>query len=165
VSAPFRPEGRTALTVRAWLRAERPEARVRVRIEGQSAGRPFVRQLDVPARAEWAESAIRASGLPEGGLDSARLRFELIGPGRAWVDDVSVAGDGLGESERLNARRDLTAALSAYREHRYADFARLAGSHWARAVSPAPSASIAGDRNGPIRANNASALPPGRSLR
>ncbi len=166
VSDPFRPDARSALAIHAWLRADRPDARVRVRIDGMSAGRPYARQLDVPARPDWTETAIHATQFPEIGLDSARLRFELLGPGRLWVDDVSVAGDALSESERLNARRDLMAALSAYRDKRYADFARLAGSHWARNVTGAPAPALAGDRSGLIRTGDASsALPPGLRLR
>ncbi len=164
-SAPFRPEGLSAVTIHAWLRADRPDARVRVRIDGQAAGQAYARQLDVPARGEWTETLIRAAQLPEGGLDSARLRFDLLGPGRLWVDDVSVAGDVLSEPERLNARRDLMAALSAYRDKRYADFARLAGSHWARHVASGPAAAVAADRSGLIRTGDASALPPARRLR
>jgi hypothetical protein len=168
VSEPFRTDARSSLTIRTWLRADRGDIRIRVRIDGLAAGRPYARQLDLPTptRGDWAESIIRASQLPDGGLDSARLRFELLGPGRLWVDDVSVVGDALSESERLNARRDLTAALSAYREKRYADFARLGGSHWARYVSSTPAAAIAGDRSGVIRTGEApSALPRGRQLR
>jgi len=163
VSDSFRPEGRSPLTIRAWFRSDRPDARVRVRIDGQSSGHPYARQLDVPIRSDWAETIIRASQVPDGGLDTARVRFELLGPGRIWVDDVSVVGDALGESERLNARRDLTAALSAYREKRYADFARLGGSHWARqaalTTNPPPPA-MAGDRSGLIRTGEARPDPP-----
>ena len=165
ISDPFRPDGRSTLAIHAWLRAERPDLKVRVRIDGQSAGRPYARQLDVPARPEWTETTVHATQLPEGGLESARLRFELLGPGRLWVDDVSVTGDALSESERLNARRDLMAALSAYRDKRYADFARLGGSHWARNVSTGPATAVAGDRSGLIRTGDSSALPPGKRLR
>jgi len=165
-SAPFRPEARTNLLVRGWLRTDRAEAKVRVRVEGQSSNRSYLRQFDLIVRGDWTEVAVRATQIPEGGLDTARVRFELLGPGRLWVDDVSVVGDLLGESERLNARRDLMAALSAYREKRYADFARLAGSHWARNVAGGPpAATVAGDRSGVIRTGDASALPPGRRLR
>jgi hypothetical protein len=168
VSEPFRTDARSSLTIRTWLRTDRLDAKVRVRIDGLAAGRPYARQLELPtpSRGDWAESIIKASQLPDGGLESARLRFELLGPGRLWVDDVSVVGDALSESERLNARRDLTAALSAYREKRYADFARLSGSHWARYVSNGSAAAIASDRSGVIRTGEApSALPRGRQLR
>ncbi len=165
-SSPFHPEARSTLVVRGWLRSDRPEAKVRVRVEGQSTHRGYLRQFDVIVRGDWNEIAVRAPQLPDGGLDAARVRFELLGPGRLWVDDVSVSGDVLGESERLYARRDLMAALWAYREKRYADFARLAGSHWARPVAnPPASATVAGDRSGVIRTGDASALPSGRRLR
>jgi hypothetical protein len=165
VSEPFRTDARSSLTIRTWLRADRADVKVRVRIDGLAAGRPYARQLDLPSptRGDWAESIIRASQLPDGGLDSARLRFELLGPGKLWVDDVSVVGDALTESERLNARRDLTAALSAYREKRYADFARLGGSHWARHVSSNPAAAVAGDRSGVIRTSESPSDLPRRS--
>jgi len=165
-SAPFHPEARSSLVVRGWLRADRPEARVRVRVEGQSSTRGYLRQFDILVRGDWAEVAVRAPQLPDGGLDTARVRFELLGPGRLWVDDVSVVGDLLDESELLNARRDLMAALSAYREKRYAEFARLAGSHWARNVARGTAAaSVGGDRSGVIRTGDASALPTGRRMR
>ncbi|WP_435008971.1 hypothetical protein P12x_000220 [Tundrisphaera lichenicola] len=166
ISTPFHPDGRSTLAIHAWFRADPPDTKVRVRIDGQAEDRPYARQLDLTAQADWAETTIRATQLPEGGLDSARLRFELLGPGRLWIDDVSVRGDALSESERLNARRDLMAALSAYRDKRYSDFARLAGSHWTRYVSSGPASTVgAGDRSGMIRTGDASALPPGKRLR
>ena len=166
-SEPFAPTAHPSIVIHAWLRGERPEAKVRLWIEGQAAGRPFARQLVVDARPEWSAVAARVSGLPDSGLESARLRFEALTSGRFWVDDVSVAGPTLTEPERLNARRDLTAALSAYRDGRYADFARLAGSHWARQVAPGPAATgrladRAAARSGDVPA---SALPSSPRLR
>ncbi len=139
-SEPFAPTAHPSIVIHAWVRGERADAKLRLWIEGQAAGRPFARQLVVDARPEWTAVAARVSGLPDSGLESARLRFEALTPGKFWLDDVSVTGPTLTEPERLNARRDLTAALSAYRDGRYADFARLAGSHWARQVVPGPAA-------------------------
>ena len=53
-------------------------------------------------------------------------------PGILWIDDLHIRGETASRSARLNAQRTLLAALQAYREQRYADFARLAGSHWIR---------------------------------
>ena len=86
---------------------------------------------------------MRASDMPAGGLDSARLRFELLTPGILWIDDLHVPGETTSRSARLNAQRTLLAALQAYREQRYADFARLAGSHWIRESSTAATARLA----------------------
>ena len=106
--------------------------------------------------------------------NSTRLRFELVNAGSLWVDDLSVAGASLSEPERRNARNALLAAMQAYREKRYADFARLAGSHWARLPGPAGATTaavvgkpegVAAERAGVIRTGDASALPQGRRLR
>ncbi len=165
-SEPFAPAVHPSLTIHAWLRSERPEARVRLWLEGQAEGKPFARQLVVDAKPEWSSVAARVSGIPEGGLESARLRFEAMTPGRFWLDDIAITGPTLGEPERLNARRDLMAALSAYRDRRYADFARLAGSHWARRVAPEPAAGRLADRSAARPGDApASALPPARRLR
>ena len=169
VSETFTPIGHPSVTIHAWLRSDNPDARVRLWIEGQVAGRPFIRQLEVAPKAEWTPTAARVSGLPSTGFDSARLRFELLTPGKFWFDDLSVSGPALTEAERLNARRDLMAALSAYRDHRYADFARLASSHWTRHVAAEPAATgrLAGDRSGLIRTGETSptALPSNRRIR
>src|SRR5262249_8510528 len=123
---------------------------------------------------DWQPRAVRASDMPPGGLDSARLRFELVAPGILWLDDLRIAGEMISKSERENARRTLLAALRAYREERYADFARLAASHWTRQSSP-PAASrraratdhLPKPGTGGTRAGDgaASALPPDRKLR
>jgi hypothetical protein len=163
----FVPSPHTMMLVRAWLRADRSDAKVRVWIEGESAGKPYRRVSEVTVPATWTERAVRASDIPAGGLSTARVRFELTGTGSLWVDDLSVTGAALSEPELRNARNALLAALQAYREERYADFARLAGSHWARQTMAleGPSEGAAAERATLIRTGDASALPPGRRVR
>jgi len=132
VSEPFVPSVQSSMTVQAFFRASQPGARVRVWIEGESGGRPYVRRTELDLSAEWEARAVRASDLPAGGLDSVRLRFELDAPGVLWVDDLHVVNELASKSLRLNTQHTLLAALQAYREQRYADFARLASSHWIR---------------------------------
>ncbi|MDX2038830.1 MAG: hypothetical protein SFX72_19440 [Isosphaeraceae bacterium] len=173
-SEAFSPVGRPNLTIATWFRVEHPDARLRISLEGQAAGKPFSRGIEVAGSTEWRELSLLAASIPGGGLDSARLRFQLVEPGSFWIDAVSVTGSPLTEPQRLNARRDLLAALSAYHEGRYGDFARLSGSHWAHQVSAdiergildeAPSALA--DRSGLIRTAEpaGSALPTPRRLR
>jgi hypothetical protein len=166
VSDEFAPDAGSALLVRAWLRAERPDARVRLWIEGKSAGAPYRRVLEMAVPSSWTERAVRAGDIPPAGLDGARLRFEMLTAGRLWVDDLGVSGEPLSEPERRNARNALLAALQAYREKRFADFARLAGSHWARSSgTTAAPARVASERRGLFRPGDSSALPQGRRLR
>lgn len=167
VSDDFSPHAHALIVVRAWLRADRPDARVRVWIEGESAGKPYQRVSELSVPAGWAERAVRASDVPAAGLDPVRLRFELLTPGSLWVDDLSVTGEALSGPERRNALVALLAASQAFREKRYADFARLAGSHWVRPPGSADGGpeGPAADRSALIRTGDASALPPGRRLR
>ncbi|MEW4567954.1 hypothetical protein AB1L88_08815 [Tautonia sp. JC769] len=126
-SPAFSPPG-PAATLRAFIRTDPPDAAVRVRIESEpGAVAPVHLAADLPQqhRGDWSPLALRAPGLPADGDAMIRLRFELRGPGRLWIDDLSMTGPGLAQ-----ARSCLTAALQAYDEGRFADFARLARSHW-----------------------------------
>lgn len=165
----FTPNLRTYLQVGAWLRSERPDAKVRVWIEGEAAGKPYRRVSELVVQPTWAERAVRAGDIPAGGLDVVKLRFELLTTGRLWIDDLTVTGEALSEPERRNSRNALLAAIQAYREKRFADFARLAGSHWARHVDTDPEEDapdrVAAERSGLNRSSDASALPQGRRLR
>ncbi len=165
-SLPFAPPGGRTMTLHAWFRADRPDSAIRVWLEGDAAGAPFSRHADGSAGLEWAEVRLQAPELPLGGLDHARLRFEKLAAGTLWIDDVGISGDGPSEPAR-RAQVVLTAALHAYREKRYADFARLAGSHWARQIEDAEAAALAAERPpGPIRTGNAATEgPAGRRLR
>ncbi len=163
VSDDFAPQSHGFFVVRAWFRADRPETKVRVWIEGESTGKVFQRVSDLTVSSGWIERAVRASDVPPGGLDSVHLRFELLTAGSLWVDDLSVAGETLSGPERRNAVVALLAASQAFREKRYADFARLAGSRWARSLGPTETGPDGGATL--TRTGDASALPPGRRLR
>jgi hypothetical protein len=160
ISDRFTPRVASSLTVTAWLRSSQPDAKLRLWIEGETAGQPFIRRSELTVQPEWRAQAIRASGLPPGGLDGTRLRFELLTAGAVWIDELSVAGESLSDAERLNARRALVAAMHAHRENHYADFARLAGSHWAKRP-----VALWGDPAALARSGGPNALPSDRRLR
>jgi hypothetical protein len=132
VSDPFSPNTLSALTIEAFLRSGVADAKVRVWIEAQAEGKPFVRRSELVVSPDWSPRAFRAADIPASGLDSARLRFEMLTPGALWIDDVRVINEQASKSARLNAQRSLLSALQAYREKRYADFARLGTSHWTK---------------------------------
>ncbi|WP_337175199.1 hypothetical protein [Paludisphaera sp.] len=168
VSGDFEPGAGGGLMVQAYLRGDKEGASVRVWVEGEAEGKTFARRAEFTATTEWKPVLVRVADLPHGGLDVARLRFEATAPGSLWVDDVRVRAEAAPKAVRLNAQRTLLAALQAFRERRYAEFARLAESHWAR--HPGVLALVRGERarreaaGGP-EAAEASALPPDRALR
>ncbi len=156
------PEG-PSLTLTASLRADRPDTKARLWIDAESSGGRFTRHSDLVINPEWNTVRVRASGLPAGPLEGVRVRVEMLSPGSLWLDDLSISGAALSEVERLNARRALSSALQAYREQRYADFARLSGSHWAKRVDEIRPG---GTADGLTRtAGEPSDLPRGRTLR
>jgi hypothetical protein len=172
VSEAFAPNIPSSLTIQAAFRASTPGTKVRVWVDGQASGKPYIRRTELTISTDWQERAVRASDLPPGGLDSARLRFELLSRGSLWIDDLRIPSEPTSKSARLNAQRTLLAALQAYREARYADFARLAGSHWVRESAIAGSARLARNTDpspgrGLDRSSDpaASALPVERALR
>ena len=175
VSEAFVPNVQSSLDIQVFFRASAAGSKVRVWIEGESAGQPYVRRTELDVSTAWEARAVRASDIPAAGLDTARLRFELMTPGILWIDDLHIRGETTSRSARLNAQRTLLAALQAYREQRYADFARLAGSHWIRQSSTSASGRLARTNDAAAQGAagvpsdrpsvRASALPPERKLR
>ena len=143
VSEFFIPNVQSSLDIQVFFRASASGSRVRVWIEGESAGKPYVRRTELDVSTAWESRTVRASDIPAGGLDKARLRFEMITPGILWIDDLHIRGETTSRSARINAQRTLLAALQAYREQRYDDFARLAGSHWIRESATTASGRLA----------------------
>jgi hypothetical protein len=131
-SGDFVPSSTSSMTIQAHLRSEPPEAQVRLWIEGEAGGQPYLRRTEFIVSGTWEQKAVRATDLPAGGLDSARLRFEMISPGTLWIDDLHLVGETTPKAVRQNAQRTLLEALQAYRTQHYAEFARLSTSHWAR---------------------------------
>jgi hypothetical protein len=174
VSEPFVPSAQSSLEFQVYFRASAAGSKVRVWIEGESGGQPYVRRSELTVSTEWEARAVRASDIPPVGLESARLRFELMTPGVVWIDDLRVGSETPSKSARLNARITLLAALQAYREQRFADFARLAESHWIRQSSTAALSRLArandlpskvGERPDGSSDASASPLPSERKLR
>lgn len=174
-SEPFVPSAQSNLIIQTFFRAAAVDTKVRLWIEGEAGGQPYIRRTELDVSTGWEARVVRASDIPPGGLDSARIRFELLSPGTLWIDDIRIqSSDTVSRSARLHAQRTLLAALQAYREQRYADFARLAGSHWVRQSNTLMSGRLARMTDAPPRIGadgtrsteaEPSALPPDRKLR
>ncbi|WP_165227121.1 hypothetical protein [Aquisphaera insulae] len=173
-SGDFIPGGSPSMTIHAFLRAEPADCAVRLWIQGEVGGQPYLRRTEFRVGADWEPKAVRAADLPAGGLDTAHLRFEMLGPGTLWIDDLRLVGEAPSRAVRLNAQRTLIAALQAYRAQHYAEFARLSRSHWARhpgvlaagrSGRPGEISEAARDRHPGQGPAAASALSPEKTLR
>ncbi len=49
-------------------------------------GRPPAQQI----QQEWSQFLLQVDDLPVTGMDNLRVRFDLMGPGRVWIDDVQL---------------------------------------------------------------------------
>jgi hypothetical protein len=166
-SGDFVPGGWSTLTIQVHARAEPADSLVRLWLQSEADGQPYFRRSEFRVPSSWEPRAVRVVDLPAGGLDRARLRFEMLSPGSLWIDDLKVFGDAAPRAVRLNAQRTLLAALQAYRAQHYAEFARLSGSHWARhpTMMTAGRTELLGTSSATPGAAEASALPPDHRLR
>jgi len=135
ISDPLSSRVQSSLSIVAYVRGDGENQKLGVWIEGQAGDRPFNRHSELSLSKAWSRLAVRATDLPVDGVEGVRIRFELERPGVFWIDDLTIEGEPAPRGGRQSAQRALLAALQAYRESRYADFTRLADSHWIRESS------------------------------
>ena len=113
-SNPFPPPATGRASVAVWLRIEdgAPQPPLRIALEGLHDDREFYRFAAVgglaggrPLTAEWAQFVLPVDDLPTAGLESLRVRFDLLGPGRVLIDDVRVLDLAFEESQRVQFSR------------------------------------------------------------
>jgi hypothetical protein len=150
LSQPFAPPrtGRLAVRVRARpLDASRPPL-LRLVLEGDYRGHAYVRHAVIgqgPARFEdrWQQYDFALQDLPFESLSPLRLRFELIGPGVVWLDDVQTFDALFGsKTELIELSKIITWAGIKLQRGQLGDCQRILESYWPRylAAYAAPSA-------------------------
>jgi hypothetical protein len=103
VSRPFHSPTTGRFSMSVWLRVADAGSQppLRLALEGKLRGRDYYRfapvglpsgagQAAVPLATDWAQYVFQVDDLPLEGLTSLRVRFDLMGPGEVWVDDVQV---------------------------------------------------------------------------
>jgi hypothetical protein len=108
-SNPFTPPATGRIGVSAWLRVNDgdPQPPLRLAIEGVARSGEYYRFAPIGGipggaalRSGWSQFVLRLDDLPSAGLESLRVRFDLMGPGRVQIDDVRVDGLALTSRER-----------------------------------------------------------------
>jgi hypothetical protein len=133
--------GRLALV--AWLRVADTQRQppLRLAIEGRHDGREFYRHAtvgliqqnkkSVPLGPEWDWYLFQVPQLPEG-LTDLRVRFDLMGPGEVWIDDVQLFDLVFEEVERIELARLIYVHSRKLQEGQYEDCQRFLDSYWPR---------------------------------
>lgn len=115
-SNPFPPPATGRVSVALWLRvaADAPLPPLRIAVEGVHEGREYYRFAPVGAGpnarapgAEWAQFVLQVDDLPSVGLETLRVRLDLLAGGAVQVDDVRVFDLAFDEAQRVRLARSL----------------------------------------------------------
>jgi len=117
-SNPFKPPATGRISVAVWLRISPsdPQPPLRIAIEGVRNDIEYYRFAAVgsgaamPIAAAWSQFVLQVDDLPTRGIESLRVRLDLLGPGGVEVDDVRVFDLAFDESQRVSLTRQLAAA-------------------------------------------------------
>ncbi len=135
--------GRFALSV--WLRvadaARQPP--LRLAVEGKLHGADYYRfgVVGLPSYAgqpaakigtEWGEYVFQLGDLPLDGLSSLRARFDLMGPGEVWIDDVQVSTLMFSGPEMFELSKLITLADVKLQRGQIGDCVHLLEGYWPR---------------------------------
>ena len=118
-SNPFPPPTTGRISIALWVRiaAGDQQPPLRIAIEGVEDDREFYRFAPVgrgsgamPVSGEWSQFVLQIDELPTQGIESLRVRLDLLGPGAIELDDVRVFDLAFDESQRVRLTRLLAVA-------------------------------------------------------
>lgn len=145
VSRPFASPGTGRLSMAVWLRVDDVSRQppLRLALEGKLQGRDYYRfapvglapgagKPSVPLTSEWAQYVFQVDDLPLEGLTSLRVRFDLMGPGEVWIDDVQVFGLAFSKPELIELSKLITLADVKLQNGQVGDCLRLLEGYWPR---------------------------------
>jgi len=147
VSQPFDAPSTGRLTMSVWLRTADANRQppLRLVLEGEIEGRRFARYAHVGQNGtaetqhapqvgtDWAEPIIvEVNDLPLEGLSRLRVRFDLMGSGEVWIDDVQLSHLVFSEIERNALLKLISPADVKLRNTQVRDCIHLLEGYWPR---------------------------------
>lgn len=115
-SNPFAAPTTGRVSVAVWLRIEEgnPQPPLRIAVEGLLGRQEYYRFAPVgrgegamPLSSEWSQIVLQVDDLPTHGLESLRVRLDLLGPGKVCVDEVRVYDLAFDEGQRVQLSKML----------------------------------------------------------
>jgi len=145
VSRPFSSPATGRLSMSVWLRVADAgrQPPLRLALEAKLNGRDYYRfapvglppgsgQPSVPIMPEWGQYVFQVDDLPLDGLTSLRVRFDLMGPGEVWVDDVQIFGLAFSRPELVELSKLITLADVKLQNGQIGDCLHLLEGYWPR---------------------------------
>ncbi len=129
--------GRLELAVRLRIADEQAQVPLRIALEGNYRGERFYRHAQlgggnnaVPLSIQWAQYVAQFDNLPVDGFTTLRVRFELLGRGEVWIDDLQLYHLRFREAERVELFKLGTSAQLKLKDGHYSDCLRLLEGYW-----------------------------------
>jgi hypothetical protein len=145
VSRSFDPPATGRLSMSVWLRVADAQRQppLRLALEGKLDGRDFFRfaalgqaqtpaQPGIPIAATWRQFIFQVDDLPLEGLSSLHVRFDLLGKGEVWVDDVQLYDLAFNEPELRALYKLITLADITLQNGQVSDCMKLLEGYWPR---------------------------------
>lgn len=145
VSQPFAAPTTGRLSMTVWLRTETPDRQppFRLAIEGKLDGRDYYRYAQVgrppegspPTAAlggQWEQFVFVLDDLPLTGLSPLRVRFDLMGAGQVYIDDVQLNSLAFSQPEIIELSKLITLADVKLQRSQLGDCVRLLEGYWPR---------------------------------
>ena len=140
-SDPFPATHTGRISVFVWLRVDDPKSQppLRLAIEGTRADQlVYYRPAEVgqnsdnPIDRQWSPFQLRLDDLPTTGLDKLQVRFDMMGPGSVWIDDVQLCDLWFKDEERIQLIKTEYSAQRLLQQGNYAACLHLLDGYWPR---------------------------------
>jgi hypothetical protein len=165
----FAPPRTGRLAVSVWLRTADVSRQppLRLAVEGKMDGASYYRHArvgDAPGYEiypQWKEFVFPVPDLPLEGLADLRVRFDLMGPGEVWIDDVEIFESAFTQKEITELGSIIKLASDYLQRGQVRDAHHVLEGYWPRFLTDRvtlPPAVIA-DRNPPLPDRDAATSP------
>ena len=143
MSCPFPAPTTGRLSMSVWLRIADPTRQplLQLALEGKLGGRDYYRfapvgqapdgsTTGIALNSQWSQYIFQVDDLPLEGLSSLRARFDLMGPGEVWVDDVQIFNLAFSRPEIVELSKLISLADVKLQNGQIADCLQLLDGYW-----------------------------------
>lgn len=137
ISQPFDVPNTGRLSLSVWLRTAdvTVQPQLSIAVEGRY---PLFRAVRVgssgqaPISAQWTPFVVTIPDLPLEGLSSLQVRFDLMGAGEVWIDDIQLSSLAFSKPEHVELVRLIAPADAKLQSGQVGDCMRLLQGYWPR---------------------------------
>jgi hypothetical protein len=104
---------------------------MQVVVEGVIEGEAFERRLPCGVVSEtWSERQFNFDDLPWEGVEAIRVRFDMLGAGTVWIDDLALTAPGFTQPEMVELGKLLQEARNRLEAGRLRDCQAMLDGYW-----------------------------------